>query len=51
MRGLMIAFCGFAYIANLMLASTDAAAYSVLLLDLVLRYQMIANRRKLAIRI
>ena len=29
-----------------MIASTDAATYSVLLLDLLLRYQMIANRRK-----
>ena len=29
-----------------MIASADAAAYSVLLLDVFLRYQMIANRRK-----
>ena len=44
MRGLMIAFCGFSYIANLMIASADAAPYSVLLLDLLLCYQIIANR-------
>ena len=29
-----------------MIASADAATYSVLLLDLLLHYQMIANRRK-----
>ena len=33
----------FAYTANLKIAT---AAYGVLLLDLLLRYQMIANRRK-----
>ena len=44
--GLMIAFADFAYNANLMIASADAAVYSVLLLDLFLRYQMIVNRRK-----
>ena len=47
MRGLMIAFCVFfAYITNSMIAHVDAAAYSVLLLDLLLRVQMIANPRK-----
>ena len=30
----------------IMIVSTDAAAYSVLLLDVLLRYQMIANHRK-----
>ena len=34
MRGLMIAFCVFAYIVNSMIARVDAAAYGVLLLDL-----------------
>ena len=29
-----------------MIASADAAAYGVLLLDLLLRYQMITNPRK-----
>ena len=47
MRGLMIAFCVFfAYIANSMIARVDAAAYSVLLLDLFLHVQLIANPRK-----
>ena len=36
----------FAYIGNSMIACVDAAAYSVLLLDLLLRVQMIANPRK-----
>ena len=48
MRGLMIVFCVcfFAYIANSMIARVDAAAYSVLLFDLLLRVQMIANPKK-----
>ena len=32
-------------VANLMIASADAAAYSAVI-DVLLRYQMIANRRK-----
>ena len=36
----------FAYIANSMIACGDAAAYGVLLLDLLLRVQMIANPGK-----
>ena len=36
----------FAYIANSMIARVDAAAYGVLLLDLLLRVQMIANPGK-----
>ena len=47
MRGLMIPFCVFfAYIANSMIAHVDAAAYGVLLLDLLLRVQMNANPGK-----
>ena len=43
MRGLMIALCVFfAYIVNSMIARVDAAMYGVLLLDLLLRVQMIA---------
>ena len=42
----MIAFCVFAYIANSMIACVDAVVYGVLLLDLLLRVQMIANPRK-----
>ena len=36
----------FAYIANSMIVHVDAAAYGVLLLDLLLCIQMIANPRK-----
>ena len=43
MRGLMIAFFVFAYTANSMIARVDAGAYGVLLLDLLLCVQMIAN--------
>ena len=46
MCGLMIAFCVFAYIVNSMIARVNAAVCSVLLLDLLLRVQMIANPGK-----
>ena len=42
MHGLLITFCilfSFAYIANSMIARGDAAAYGVLLLDLLLGYK------------
>ena len=45
----MIAFCH--YIANSMIARVDAAVYGVLLLDLLLRVQMIVNPGKLTIHI
>ena len=45
MRGLMIAFCGFCLHCESKIASADAAAYSVLLLD-ALSKLMIVNRRK-----
>ena len=39
MRGLMVALCIFAYIVNSMIARSDAAAYGVLFLDLLLHFK------------
>ena len=46
MRGLMIAFCVFCLHCEFMIAFISATAYGVLLLDLLLRVQMIANPGK-----